>query len=94
LTPGQRRDSPDNDGPGDACDADRDGDETDLVASEASQPLSGEIYHYLVRVENGCGANLGSDSSDTPVLAASVPEEQKRGTDLFFEKINLSPFCG
>ena len=36
--------------------------DTDTVATELSQPLSGEIYHYPVRVNNACGVNLGTDS--------------------------------
>jgi hypothetical protein len=48
-------------------------DETDLVATEVSQPLPGEVYHYLVRVENACGTNLGSDWTGTPRVGRLCP---------------------
>ena len=40
-------------------------DDTDTVATESSSPLAGEIYHYLVRVENACGGNMGAESDLT-----------------------------
>lgn len=48
-------------------------DDTDTVATETSNPLAGEIYHYLVRVENGCGGHLGHDSGETPRSGRSCP---------------------
>ncbi|HZI95412.1 MAG TPA: M36 family metallopeptidase, partial [Patescibacteria group bacterium] len=44
---------------------------TDLVALDPSSP--GTIYYYLVRSENGCGGNLGTDSAGTPRTGASCP---------------------
>jgi choice-of-anchor B domain-containing protein len=35
---------------------------TSTTATDAAIPASGMVWHYLVRVENGCGANLGSAS--------------------------------
>jgi len=41
-------------------------DGTDLAASEPDSPDSGICWYYLVRVENACGGNLGTDSGGTP----------------------------
>jgi hypothetical protein len=48
-------------------------DEIDLVATDSGLPLSGEVYHYLVRVENPCGGNMGSDRDGTPRLGRNCP---------------------
>ncbi len=29
------------------------------TATDAAVPVPGEIWHYLIRVENGCGSTLG-----------------------------------
>jgi hypothetical protein len=36
------------------------------VATDASLPASGNVFHYLVRSRNRCGDNLGSDSAGEP----------------------------
>jgi hypothetical protein len=38
-------------------------DETDTQATDAATPAQGEVYYYLVRVENDCGGNLGNGGS-------------------------------
>jgi len=35
-------------------------DETDTTATATVIPVSGEVYYYLVRVENSCGENMGN----------------------------------
>ena len=47
--------------------------EADRVATDSGLPLPGEVYHYLVRVENPCGINLGVDSEDTPRAGRNCP---------------------
>ena len=38
-------------------------DATDREAEDLREPLSGEMFHYLVRAENGCGVgSIGADS--------------------------------
>lgn len=44
---------------------------TDLSATDAAPP-AGDLF-YLVRAENACGGNLGTDSSGTPRSGTSCP---------------------
>lgn len=46
---------------------------TDLVATESSTPLAGQIYYYLVRVENACGSNFGARSNGQPRTGRQCP---------------------
>ncbi len=43
------------------------------VASDAESPTPGELFHYLVRVGNACGATLGESSSGAARLAPDCP---------------------
>jgi hypothetical protein len=38
----------------------------DTVATDGSSPAPGAVFYYLVRTENRCGGNLGTDSAGTP----------------------------
>jgi choice-of-anchor B domain-containing protein len=46
-------------------------DDTDLVATDATTPSS--LFVYLVRAENACGGELGSDSAGNPRSGAGCP---------------------
>ncbi len=48
-------------------------DGTDTLAYEASVPVPGHAYYYLVRAEGPCGTNFGSDSAGTPRVGRSCP---------------------
>jgi hypothetical protein len=47
--------------------------ETDTVATDDTDPLPGETFFYLVRVVNGCGQTLGTDSADQPRTGVICP---------------------
>lgn len=47
--------------------------DTDLVATESSLPLTGQVYYYLVRVENPCGSHLGTRSDGQPRIGRQCP---------------------
>lgn len=44
---------------------------TDLMASDPTTP--GQILFYLIRVENACGSNLGTNSQGTPRTGVACP---------------------
>jgi hypothetical protein len=47
----------------------------DLVltaASDVTEPPTGQVYAYLIRVRNGCGQSLGQDSAGVPRSSAAV----------------------
>jgi hypothetical protein len=51
-------------------------DETDRSAVDSDAPSPGGVFHYLVRVENGCPGSsgaLGSDSAGVPRTGTSCP---------------------
>ena len=45
--------------------------DTDLNAIDPSSPAA--IFYYLVRSENGCGGNLGTDSTGAPRSGVNCP---------------------
>ncbi|MDX1388020.1 MAG: S8 family serine peptidase [Acidobacteriota bacterium] len=45
----------------------------DTVATDATDPLPGEIWFYAIRASNGCGSTLGADTSGEPRPASSCP---------------------
>ena len=46
-------------------------DESNLTAMDTTTPSS--IYYYLVRSQNICGGNLGTDSSGNPRAGVACP---------------------
>jgi len=42
-------------------------------ASDATTPAPGQTFFYLVRAENACGSNLGTDSAGNPTAGRSCP---------------------
>ena len=48
-------------------------DDTDLVATEVSNPLPGNGYYYLVRSQNSCGVNMGVATGDVPRIGRACP---------------------
>ena len=56
-------------------------DGADLVANEASVPLPGQAYYYLVRAEGPCGSNLGTRSDGTPRVGRAARDPLPPGRD-------------
>jgi hypothetical protein len=48
-------------------------DDTDLAANDSNAPPDGGIVYYLVRAEDDCGGNIGSDSRGVPRTARNCP---------------------
>lgn len=48
-------------------------DEADLIAFDAANPASGELWLYLVRSRNVCGGTLGTDSAGTERTGVACP---------------------
>jgi len=48
-------------------------DGADLTADETGSPGTGICWYYSVRIQNGCGSLMGSDSGGTPRTGASCP---------------------
>jgi hypothetical protein len=48
-------------------------DQADTGASDGALPAAGAAFHYLVRVENGCGSNMGAGSDGIPHAGPACP---------------------
>ena len=46
---------------------------TATVASDNAAAAPGQIWFYLVRAENACGSNMGTDSAGNPRVGATCP---------------------
>ncbi|HEY3175964.1 MAG TPA: myxosortase-dependent M36 family metallopeptidase [Candidatus Polarisedimenticolia bacterium] len=47
--------------------------DSDLLAVDSGIPAPQQVYFYLIRSENTCGANLGATSSGTPRTGVNCP---------------------
>jgi hypothetical protein len=48
-------------------------DQSDTTALDSVPPAPGAVFGYLVRIENGCGSNMGADSAGNPHAGPSCP---------------------
>jgi hypothetical protein len=48
-------------------------DGADAAAQDGELPGAARLFFYLVRAENGCGGNLGTDSAGTPRTGGPCP---------------------